>query len=116
MLLQKKTIFHYITVGLDPQSDKLRFVELPLLPPSKCFTPSKLYLCAAGLTLGEKGTCHGDSGGPLVVPRSIFSDYTAIVIGVASFVTKSAPDGDCDRLSVFNPVIPQLKWIKSNMG
>ena len=93
----------------------LRYV-LPLPEPSECpFTPSKLFLCA-GLDYGGKSTCDGDSGGPLVVPRSLYSDNTAILIGVLSFGSSNSPNGDCDGLSVFAPVIPELKWIKDNMG
>lgn len=102
-----------------PFPDKLRFVGLPLQAPSDCFFPTKLFLCAgsggvSGVEWSGKGTCSGDSGGPLVVPRSD-SDDTAIVIGVSSFVFRDSPNGDC-RQSVFAPVIPQLKWIKDNMG
>ena len=101
---------------MGPYPDKLRHVLLPLLAPSQCpFTPSKLFLCA-GSDYGGKGVCDGDSGGPLVVPRSIHSDETAILIGVASFVSSNSPNGDCDGLSVFAPVIPELNWIKDNMG
>ena len=95
-----------------PYPDKLRFVGLPIIPPSECIKPSKLYLCA-GSELEGKGICRGDSGGPLVVPRSNFDD-TAIVIGVSSIAT--ADSQNICRKSVFAPVIPQLKWIKVHMG
>ena len=101
---------------MGPYPDKLRYVFLPLTKPSECpFTPSKLFLCT-GSTLGGKAICGGDSGGPLVVPRKIFSDETAILIGVASFGTSNPLNEDCDGRSVFAPVIPELKWIKANMG
>ena len=84
---------------------------MPLPKPSECpFTPSKLFLCV-GSDYGGKGVCDGDSGGPLVVPRSMSSDDTAILIGVAT-LSKSG----CDGLSIFSPVIPELNWIKANMG
>ena len=101
---------------MGPYPDKLRYVFLPLSKPSECpFKPSKLFLCA-GSDYGGKSTCDGDSGGPLVVPRSLYSDNTAILIGVLSFGSSNSPNGDCDGLSVFAPVIPELKWIKDNMG
>ena len=86
-----------------------------ILPPSECYSQPKLFLCAGSWNDG-RGTCDGDSGGPLVVPRSIFSDHTAILIGVTSFAHHLTENGDCDGLSVFAPVIPELKWIKANMG
>ena len=104
---QKLSIFHYKFVDFGQRPDKLRFVGLPILPPSECL---KLYLCAGSWNDG-RGICDGDSGGPLVVPKSIFSDHTAILIGVTS-----SGAVDCDGLSVFAPVIPELKWIKANMG
>ncbi|KAH0953158.1 hypothetical protein HN011_006829 [Eciton burchellii] len=57
------------TPDLNKNSDKyLRHVQLPLIPPAKCFVPLVDYekqLCA-GVAEGRRDTCQGDSGGPLL--------------------------------------------------
>jgi len=107
--------------GPDVTTSDLMWVTMPVVKRNSCVRPSSAWhpsiitnnMICAGDHDGGESVCHADSGGPLVVPRS-FSDDTAIVLGVTSFVSiygcgvKGYP-------SVFAYVIPYLDWIRPLM-
>ncbi|XP_037794734.1 transmembrane protease serine 9-like isoform X2 [Penaeus monodon] len=90
-------------------SDKLRMVELPLVPHEICSKTYSPYvtenMICAGLKEGGKDACQGDSGGPMVVDDGSGSYLLA---GLVSWGMGCATP---DRPGVYTNVANYVDWI-----
>ena len=98
---------------LGPSSKLLHWVNMPLVPNSKCNLAyrgiiTKNMICM-GYPEGGKDSCRADSGGPLVCPDE---KRQAIITGVVSF---GVGCGDPRYPGVYTKVVAYLKWIRRNI-
>uniref|UniRef100_T1IP94 DNA topoisomerase 2 n=1 Tax=Strigamia maritima TaxID=126957 RepID=T1IP94_STRMM len=87
------------------RSDKLRAVELKIVPNADCFNSSVVFptnICAGGEV--GKDSCQGDSGAPLVLKKH----STYYLIGVVSWGVKCAEKG---VPGVYTRISAYIDWI-----
>lgn len=99
-------------VGAAGATDKLRWIEVPIISNSGCGTWFLGQVKSSNIcikTTGGISTCNGDSGGPLIL-----ADGSNTLIGATSFGIALG----CERgwPGVFTRITSYLDWIKANSG